>query len=101
MKSARTHTLPVHHKMTKPCGARRKSSGAPNSCFGLVCMMYSRGRLLSELLGHEISPEQTNIVGRVFIKANVACTNPVETAYYSSRVFDDVCINCGDPNDIV
>ena len=67
----------------------------------LTGMMYSCGSLLSELLGQEISPEQTNIVSRVFVRANLACTDPVETAYYSSGVFDDVCIHCGDPNDIV
>lgn len=67
----------------------------------LAGMMYSCGTILSELFGQNISPEQTNIVSRVFVRANLACTDPVETAYYSSGVFDDVCINCGDPNDIV
>ena len=45
--------------------------------------------------------EQTDIVSRVFIRANLVRTDAVETAYYSSGVFDDVCVHCGDPNDIV
>ena len=40
-------------------------------------------------------------VSRVFVRANHACADQVETAYYSSRVFDDVCVHCGDPNDII
>ena len=64
----------------------------------LAEVMYSCG---SELLGQEMSPEQTGIVNRVFIRANLACTDQVETAYYSSGVFDDVCVHCGDPKDIV
>ena len=67
----------------------------------LVDMIYNCGSILTELLGQEPSPEQTDVVSRVFIRANLACTDAVETAYYSSGVFDDVCIHCGDPNDIV
>ena len=64
-------------------------------------IIYSRGSILSELLGQEPSPEQTDIVSRVFIRANLACTDAVETAYYSSGVLDDVCVHCGVPKDIV
>ena len=66
----------------------------------LTGMMYSCGSLLSELCSPE-SQEQTTVVSRVFVRANLACTDPVETAYYSSGVFDDVCVYCGDPNNIV
>ena len=62
--------------------------------------MYSCGSLLSELFGQETSPEQTDIGSRVFVRANHACADQVETVYYSSGVFDDVCVHCGDPNDI-
>ena len=64
-------------------------------------MMYSCGSLLSELLRQETPPEHTDIASRVFLRANIACEDPVETAYYSSGVFDDVCVHCGDPNEIV
>ena len=38
-------------------------------------------------------PEQTDIV--VFVRANHACADQVETACYSSPVFDDVCSTVG------
>ena len=67
----------------------------------LVGIVYSCRSLLSELFGQETSPKQTDIFSRVFIRANHACVDQVETAYYSSGVFNDVCIHCGDPNDII
>ena len=67
----------------------------------LVGIVYSCGSLLSELFGQETSPGQTEIVSRVSVQANLACADQVETAYYSSGVFDDVCVHCGDPNDII
>ena len=67
----------------------------------LVGIVYSCESLLSELFGQETSTEQTDIVSRVFVRANHTCADQVETAYYSSGVFDDVCVHCGDPNDII
>ena len=66
----------------------------------LVGIVYSCESLLSELFGQETSPEQTDIGSCVFVRANHACADQVETVYYSSGVFDDVCVHCGDPNDI-
>ena len=72
-------------------------------CLGepLVGMVYSCGSLLSELTGQEASPQQTDLTSRMFIRANLVCADKVETAYYSSGVFEDVCIHCGNPDGII
>ena len=64
-------------------------------------IVYSCGSLLSELFGQETSPEQTYIVNHVFVRANHACADQVETVYYSSGVLDDVYVHCGDCKDII
>ena len=46
---------------------------------------------MSELFGQETSSEQTDIVSRVLVRANHVCADQVETAYYSSGVFEMMC----------
>ena len=37
----------------------------------------------------------------LFVRANLTCADKVEIPYYSSEVFEDVCIHCGNPDNIV
>ena len=66
----------------------------------LLGTMYSCGSLLSEQLVQEASPQLTDIVSCAFVRTNLGCADQIETSYYSSGVFADVCIHCGHPNGI-
>ena len=44
---------------------------------------------------------QRKVVEKVFVRANLQCEDKIETPYYSSNSFIDVCIHCGDPDNIV
>ena len=61
----------------------------------LSIVAYSCGSLLCELVSQETSSLHRELIGRVFVKANLTCSDKVETAYYSSELFEDVCIHYG------
>ena len=44
---------------------------------------------------------QRELVEKVFVRANFQCKDKIETPYYSSNSFINVCIHCGDPDNIV
>ena len=51
--------------------------------------------------GHTCN-SQREVVDKVFVRANLQCEDKIETPYmyYSSNSFSDVCIHCGDPDNI-
>ena len=64
----------------------------------LADVLYSFG---SDLTAEGSSPVHKDLLGHVFARANLTCADKVESSYYSSEVFEDVCIHCGNPDNIV
>ena len=64
----------------------------------LADVLYSFG---SDLTAEGSSPVYKDLLGHVFARANLTCADKVESSYYSSEVFEDVCIHCGNPDNIV
>ena len=67
----------------------------------LANVNYSCGSVLSDVQDKSMSKSQQELVERVFVRANLQCEDKIETPYYSSNSFFDVCIHCGDPDNIV
>ena len=67
----------------------------------LVNVNYSCGSVLSDIQDETLSNSQREVVDKVFVRANLQCEDKIETPYYSSNSFSDVCIHCGDPDNIV
>ena len=67
----------------------------------LVAVNYSCGSVLSDFQDETLSRSQREVVDKVFVRANLQCEDKIETPYYSSNSFIDVCIHCGDPDNIV
>lgn len=67
-------------QVLKAKGSLRASSSCRKHNAYLVGMVYNCGSLLSELLGQEVSLEQTDIISCVFVRANLVCADLVETA---------------------
>ena len=57
--------------------------------------------MLSDVQDESMAKSQRELVERVFVHANLQCEDKTETLYYSSNSFVDVCIHCGDPDNIV
>ena len=67
----------------------------------LVNVNYSCGSVLSDIQDETLSRSQREVVDKVFVRTNLQCEDKIETPYYSSNSFIDVCIHCGDPDNIV
>ena len=61
----------------------------------LEMAIYTCGSSLQDLCG----PEDP-VMSRIFVRANLSCSDPVEIPYYSSEAFVDVCIHCGIAQDL-
>lgn len=61
-------------------------------------LMYSCGSQLSDILCDDTPPLQGDLLSRVFVVANLTCSTRIETAYYSSQVFENICVHCGGPD---
>ena len=48
----------------------------------------------------DIECDEESVLNSVFVKANLACSNPIEIPYYSSGK-DPICYFCGTEDDIV
>ena len=59
------------------------------------------GTQQSDLTPEDSSPLHKDLLGRVFVQANLTCSDKVEIPYYSSEVFEDMCIHCGNLDNIV
>ena len=114
-KTLEGRRLSVPHIISEICGYnkpeiyshKRVPIEAMKLCtFATSLFKIGEGRAMDqsrEILRHQGSHYNlgNQFVSRVFVRANHACADQVETAYYSSRVFDDVCVYCGYPNDII
>ena len=97
--------------MTMPCCECLKPRAfTPSTSSGFkmnyVCkdcsqIYFIAGSQLSDLIAEDSSPLHKNLLCRVFVRANLTCADKVEIPYYSSEVFEDVCIHCGNPDNIV
>ena len=67
----------------------------------LADINYSCGSVLSDVQDESMSKCQRELVERVFVRANLQCEDKIETPYYSSNSFIDVCVHCSDPDNIV
>ena len=67
----------------------------------LANVNYSSGSVLSDIQNESLSKNQRELEERVFVCANLQCEDKIETPYYSSNSFINVCIHCGDPHNIV
>ena len=68
----------------------------------LLCdVMYSCGSQLSDLVCDDTPPSHRDLLQRVFVLGNLTCSAQVETAYYSSQVFENICVHCGKPDGLV
>ena len=62
-------------------------------------VLYTCGSTLQEL---DIEgAESSELLSKVFVRANLTCQNPVEVPYYSSDSFVDVCVHCASSSDFV
>ena len=66
-----------------------------------VNVNYSCGSVQSDIQDETLSNSQREVVDKVFVRANLQCEHRIETPYYSSNSLSDVCIHCGDPDNIV
>ena len=68
----------------------------------LLCdMMYSCGSKLGDLVCADTPPLHGELIDRVFVLGNLTCSTQIETAYYSSQAFENVCVHCGGPDKLV
>ena len=83
--------------------AKRKLKMCDELCLQelLIDVLHSCGSQLIDCIGGDASPLRKELFGRVFIGANLTCTDNMETPYYSSEVFKDVCVHCGNSGNIV
>lgn len=59
---------------------------------------YSCGCELQELMPQERerAPKISALLDRVFVRANLHCTSPVEIPYFSAGIFPSICFYCSD-----
>ena len=62
----------------------------------LEMALYTCGSSLQDLSVDGCDP----VMSKIFVRANVSCSDPVEIPYYSSGSFLDVCIQCGTSDDL-
>ena len=83
--------------------SQRKLKHPEERCLqDLLCdVMYSCGSQLSDLVSDDTPPLHRDLLQRVFVLGNLTCSTRVETAYYSSQVFENVCVHCGTLDEIM
>lgn len=83
--------------------SQRKLKFEEGMCFqGLLCdVMYSCGSHLGDLVCTDTPPLHGDLIDRVFVLGNLTCSTQIETVYYSSQAFENVCVHCGGPDKLV
>ena len=61
-------------------------------------VQYSCGSIMKDI---ECSSRDQELIGKVYIRANLTCADRVEIPYYSCGVHDPICIHCGSEDDLI
>ena len=71
--------------------------------FTLSNVLYSCGTELKDYIPDEINEgvRSEHILNRVFVRKNISCSSRIETSYFSSDCFSDVCIYCGSSDSLI
>ena len=64
---------------------------------------YSCGTDLKDCIPDEINEavRSEHILSRVFVRKIISCSSRIETPYFSSSCFSDVCIYCGSGDSLI
>ena len=64
---------------------------------------YLCGTDLKDCIPDEINEavRSEHILSRVFVRKNISCSSRIETPYFSSSCFSDVCIYCGSGDSLI
>lgn len=50
---------------------------------------------------HRSRTHDQELIGKVYVRANLTCTDKLEVPYYSYCAYDPICIHCGMEDDLI